>query len=130
MKRLILALLLLATPVFAADPPPAGWGPSAVLNAGAFYANGNYNIASLGVGYGTSYKWTSKGNLNELGIYLGPQITQVGTVNTTLLTAAVHWMLYNNFSIGAGAQIWQNGQGFQAPDKSRLFMLLGYNLSP
>ena len=133
MKKFLLALLLLTLltiPAIAADTPPLGWGPSAVLSMGAFYANGDYKLEAMGAGYGTSYKWQKGTNISEVGIYLGPQASQIGNVATATVNASCHYMLYNNFSVGVGMELWRSAVGFEAPDRNKVFMLLGYNLTP
>ena len=134
---LVVGLLALATIALAdSTPAPAtftpGWGPSVVGSVGAFFLNGNYSVLAAGVNVGTAYTWDDKSNVNSLGVYLGPQSSQVAGVTSTSLNAMVFLDLYKtaaagSFGVGLGTRLWQSGIGMdKAVGIATTYLALGY----
>lgn len=120
-------------PTFSNTSSAIGWAPSSVINVGAFGFNGSYNVLAAGFSLGTAYTWKSKGNLDSIGLYLGPQAAQAaGGSAVGSLSALLYLDLYKTslgpVGIGIGTRFWQTGRGIYAPNRNDAFLALGFKL--
>ena len=108
-----------------------GWDKSAIMNVGAYYLNGDYNLFNAGAGFGVAYKWESRHEHYpyELGFYLGPLATQKDSSATASVQFLTHVALFKGFGFGLGMKFWESGKGMLPQGNKTIFFSVGYGLT-
>lgn len=144
MRNIIIALSLVlcfslsaladVAPTVTPAPVPAanvtGWGPAVVGSVGAFYMNGDYRLLSAGVNIGAAYTFDQGTNVSSIGVYAGPQSSQLAGRTMTDITLMAYLDLFKtsagNFGVGLGTSMWESGSGVK-PSWAKTFLALGYH---
>jgi hypothetical protein len=102
-----------ATTQVTTSAPTLGWNTGILGSVGAFYLNGDYNLLSAGLFIGEGYTFTGSGMFDTVGLYVGPQLSKVGTNEVTALNLLIHTTITTIGAVpigfGFGSRGWQSG---------------------